>query len=276
MAPPKKPGGKKPIGIDPKTGTTAFGGKTTKPVAPTRPTGSNNFDNPLNNRDGKPKPIKPPSSFMGGTGNWIKDTFQKPAGNGAASPAKPAAGPKPPAKTAAGAPAAARAVVAGSKKVGAAAGAAAGAITFGKSGGNKSASSPASSSSAGSRPAPASPARSGGKASPAKTQNARVPKKPGNVYAKTRSSYKSEAANQPKSYETDDQRKARMDKSKFDWSMSASDVKKYRKEYLKKHPAAAKAVANGTMSMGDINLTVRRLKKKGSMGAFGMKQENAG
>lgn len=127
--------------------------------------------------------------------------------------------------------------------------------------------------SSGSGSRPSSAEGTGGAVKPAKPAGK---PKVGAVYAKTRSAYKSESANQPSRYETDEQRKARMDKSKFDWSMSADDVKKYRAAYLKKHPAAAKAVAKGTMSMGDINLTVRRLKKKGSMGAFGMKQENEG
>jgi hypothetical protein len=157
-------------------------------------------------------------------------------------------------------PAAARAIVEGVKNVGEGAKSV---LTLGKGG-----SSPA--------PAANSPSSSGGGASapaaaPAKPK---APPKPGRVYSKTRSTYKSEQANQPKSYETDEQRKARMDKSAFDWNMSGDDVKKYRKAYLAKHPAAAKAVAKGTMSMGDINMTVRRLKKKGSMGAFGMKSEN--
>lgn len=93
------------------------------------------------------------------------------------------------------------------------------------------------------------------------------PKPPGAVYRATRSAYKSEQANQPRQYETPEQAQSRQASSKFDWSMSGADVKAARKEFLKSHPAAAKAVAKGTLSMGDINLTVRRMKKKNAAAA---------
>lgn len=132
---------------------------------------------------------------------------------------------------------------------------------------SQSSPSPSSSSSGGGSGASSTPA-----APPKKPAG---PPKPGAVYRKTRAAYKSEQANQPRQYETPEQNKARMDKSQFDMSMSGDDVKKYRKAYLAKHPAAAKAVAKGTLSMGDINMTVRRLKKKGNMNAFGMKSEDS-
>jgi hypothetical protein len=87
------------------------------------------------------------------------------------------------------------------------------------------------------------------------------------VYRATRSAYKSEQANQPRQYETPEQMQQRQASSKFDWSMSGADVKAARTEFLKSHPAAAKAVAKGTLSMGDINLTVRRMKKKNAAAA---------
>lgn len=159
--------------------------------------------------------------------------------------------------------AAARAVVNAVKNAGEAVGSA---VSSMKLGGNKN--TPAS-------PAPAassSGGSGGGSPAPAKTA---APPKPGAVYRKTRALAKSEKENAPRRYETPEQTKARMDKSAFDMSMSGADVKKYRKAYLAKHPAAAKAVAKGTMSMGDINMTVRRLKKKGNMDALGVKAENA-
>jgi hypothetical protein len=116
----------------------------------------------------------------------------------------------------------------------------------------------------------------GGKAMPPSGGSASKPSKPkppGSVYRKTRAAWKSESANQSRRYEPPEQRQERMDKSQFDMSMTGDEVKAARKAFLKSHPAAAKAVAKGTMSMGDINMTVRRLRKK-NPGAIGMKTED--
>lgn len=155
-------------------------------------------------------------------------------------------------------PAAAAAVVSTVQRLGNQVGSALETVKFGgKSGGSKS-------NNSGSQPS----SSSGGAASSAPPKPAKPPK-PGRVYSKTRAAYKSEKENQPTRYETPEQAKARSDKSQFDMDMSGADVKKFRKEYLKSHPAAAKAVAKGTLSMGDINMTVRRLKKK-NPGAIGL------
>jgi hypothetical protein len=102
----------------------------------------------------------------------------------------------------------------------------------------------------GSSPAPAAPA---------------MPKAPGAVYRKTQASYSKEKSNAGNRFETPEQEQSRKSSSKFDWSMSGDDVKTARAAFLKTHPAAAKAVAKGTLSMGDINMTVRRLKKKNTV-----------
>lgn len=116
--------------------------------------------------------------------------------------------------------------------------------------------------SAASAPSPGG-SRSAGGGGAAPPKRSAAPPKPGKAYTKTRALYKNEKDNAPRRYVTDEDRKAMKDKSKFDMDMSASDVKAKRKLYLDTHPAAAKAVANGTMSMGDINLMVRRLSKRG-------------
>jgi hypothetical protein len=132
-------------------------------------------------------------------------------------------------------------------------------------GNNRPATSPSSGGSSGGSPSP-SPS---GSAAPKPSK----PKPPGKVYRKTRAAWKSEKGNQPRGYEPPEQRAERTSKSQFDMSMTGDEVKAARKAYLKSHPAAAKAVAKGTMSMGDINMTVRRLRKK-NPGAIGMKTED--
>lgn len=117
-----------------------------------------------------------------------------------------------------------------------------------------------------------SPSYSGGSSSSSSSSAPASPspkkQKPvGAAYRELRSAYKDEQANQPKSYETPEARQERMGKSSFDWGMSADQVKSARKEFLKSHPAAAKAVAKGTLSMGDINLMMRRLSKKNAAAA---------
>lgn len=70
--------------------------------------------------------------------------------------------------------------------------------------------------------------------------------KPGKAYEKTRSYWKDEGE------------KAK----RFDTEMTGDEVRAARKEFLRTHPAARRAVKNGTMSMGDINIMVRRLSKR--------------
>lgn len=70
--------------------------------------------------------------------------------------------------------------------------------------------------------------------------------KPGKVYEKTRSYWK------------DDGEKAK----RFDMEMTGDEIRRARKEFLRTHPAARRAVENGTMSMGDVNIMVRRLSKR--------------
>lgn len=189
-----------------------------------------------------------------------------------ASKATPVSGPKNTRDSAS--PAAAAAVVGAVRNLTNKVGSAVDTVKFGGKSGGGNKSNGGSSTPAAASPAGSSGAASGGSSAPAKPKSTKA--KPGSVYTKTRAAYKSEKDNAPNRYETPEQTKARMDKSQFDMSMSGADVKRYRAAYLKKHPAAAKAVAKGTLSMGDINMTVRRLKKKGSMGAFGMKSEDAG
>ena len=102
-------------------------------------------------------------------------------------------------------------------------------------------------------------------AAPAAPAAPAKPKPPGAVYRKTSASYSKEKSNTGNRFETPEQEQSRKSSSKFDWSMTGADVKTARKAFLDAHPAAAKAVAKGTLSMGDINMTVRRLKKKNTV-----------
>lgn len=101
--------------------------------------------------------------------------------------------------------------------------------------------------------------------SPAAPAAPAKPKPPGAVYRKTSASYSKEKSNTGNRFETPEQEQSRKSSSEFDWSMTGADVKTARATFLKAHPAAAKAVAKGTLSMGDINMTVRRLKKKNTV-----------
>jgi hypothetical protein len=99
-------------------------------------------------------------------------------------------------------------------------------------------------------------------AAKAVAKSQKQPPKPGKWYQQQREQFQAEAQNRrPADAE------GNAPQSAFDWSMSSGDVKKARDEWLSKHSALRKAIKNGTMTMGDANLAVRRMSAKSKAAA---------
>lgn len=211
--------------------------------------GSSSFDNPLNNRDGSQQGRTPTKATTKGAfgGDYIGGAFGGRGGKKAGAKGDSSGKGKPQVTEAR----AARAVLKGLRSLSKTTGSAAVSLRVGGRKSETSAVPSAGDSGGRASGAQAPPAKSGqsrggsGRAASAVARSQEKPK-PGKAYEKTRSYWKDEG-----------------EKSKrFDMEMTGDEIRAARNEFLRTHPAARRAVKNGTMSMGDVNIMVRRLSKR--------------
>ena len=225
-----------------------------------RPTRSNSFDNPFNNRDGKKERPSTPATQSGAFGgDYIGRHFGTSKKSKKARKARlDRAGSTKEAK-------AARAVLESVRRLSDSVGSASvtmrlkggknaddTSFTDGGGDGGRPADNPAAQSVESVSPSdsrsasPRSSSKGSNSRSGAAVARSQEKKKPGKAYEQTRSYWKNESERA----------------KRFDMEMTGDEIRKARAEFLRTHPAARAAVKNGSMSMGDINIMVRRLAKR--------------